>query len=144
MIHLKVRSRRAFALSVLLLAGSASPLAANYPNQPIKIIVPFAAGGGVDIVARIIAPRISEVIGQPVSSKIVAARGVLVPPRSPARRTTATPFCSAPAARTEQIPTSTPSSAMIRCATLHQSSWFRPRLSCWLPAIQYRRRPQPS
>jgi tripartite-type tricarboxylate transporter receptor subunit TctC len=43
-----------------------SAYAQSYPNQAIRFIVPYAAGGGVDIVARAIAPKLSESVGQPV------------------------------------------------------------------------------
>jgi tripartite-type tricarboxylate transporter receptor subunit TctC len=45
-------------------AGVAS--AQNYPNKPIRIIVPFVAGGAVDALARIVGNKLSEQIGQPV------------------------------------------------------------------------------
>jgi tripartite-type tricarboxylate transporter receptor subunit TctC len=38
----------------------------NYPNKPIHIIVGFAAGGGNDIIVRVLAPKMSEGLGQPV------------------------------------------------------------------------------
>ena len=49
--------------AVLLLCG---PAARAQDGQSIRIVVPFVAGGGVDVVARLIAPRLSEQLGQPV------------------------------------------------------------------------------
>ena len=39
---------------------------AKYPERPIRLIVPFAAGGNADIVGRIVGDRISSALGQPV------------------------------------------------------------------------------
>jgi tripartite-type tricarboxylate transporter receptor subunit TctC len=41
-------------------------LSASFPSKPIKIIVPFPAGGGTDVLARAIGQRMSTVLGQPV------------------------------------------------------------------------------
>jgi tripartite-type tricarboxylate transporter receptor subunit TctC len=61
------------ALALALLVAPSGPArAADYPTQTIKIIVPFPPGGGVDVVARMIAPRLSESLGQSV---IVENRG---------------------------------------------------------------------
>lgn len=49
---------------LLLLALVISPLAwAQYPNKPIRMIVPFAPGGASDFVGRILQPRLSELLG---------------------------------------------------------------------------------
>ncbi|MGE5096657.1 MAG: tripartite tricarboxylate transporter substrate binding protein [Betaproteobacteria bacterium] len=53
-------------LYVLGLAATAVFAAADYPGKPIKLIVPFAAGGGNDAVARTIAQKISAGLGQQV------------------------------------------------------------------------------
>jgi tripartite-type tricarboxylate transporter receptor subunit TctC len=60
------------------LAGSPLAQAQDYPTQTVKIVVPFAAGGGVDVVARLIAPRLSEELGQPVIVENRAGAGGMV------------------------------------------------------------------
>lgn len=54
----------ASALWVAFAAGSA--LAQTYPAKPVRVLVPFPPGGGVDVVARTFTPRFSEAWGQPV------------------------------------------------------------------------------
>ena len=38
----------------------------NYPNKPIKLVVGFPPGGGVDFTARLIAPQLAEALGQQI------------------------------------------------------------------------------
>ena len=47
-------------------AGLAAAQAQSFPSKPIRMIVPFPAGGTTDVVARIVAQRMSEAMGQPV------------------------------------------------------------------------------
>jgi tripartite-type tricarboxylate transporter receptor subunit TctC len=54
-------------MGLFALAAHPSLMAQAYPNKPIKMIVPFPAGGTTDIVARIVAQRMSESMGQPVT-----------------------------------------------------------------------------
>ena len=54
------------AVSAGALAATAEPSTANYPNHPIRLICPFAPGGGTDLTARAIALKLTEAWGQPV------------------------------------------------------------------------------
>ena len=59
--------RRLAVLWVLCgLVFSGSALAQGYPAKPVRIVVPFAAGGGVDVTARILAQGLTERFGQTV------------------------------------------------------------------------------
>lgn len=56
-----------FVMAGLMASAGAQPdPAAGYPNRPVRLVVGFAAGGGTDAMARIFAPKLAEIIGQPV------------------------------------------------------------------------------
>ena len=76
-------------LAALLAVVQASPSPAqDYPTRPVTLIAPWAAGGAVDTVARIVAPRLAERLGKPVvvenrpggGSTIGTAVGAKAPP----------------------------------------------------------------
>src|SRR3954468_5977224 len=58
---------RTTALVVLSLAAAsfAAPARADYPDRPIRLLLPFPAGGAVDIVARVMAAKMADDLGQP-------------------------------------------------------------------------------
>jgi tripartite-type tricarboxylate transporter receptor subunit TctC len=59
--------RLTLALAAILTAlAASSALAQNYPNRPIRLIVPFAAGGAVDVLARILTHKLTEQLNQPI------------------------------------------------------------------------------
>lgn len=63
----RVMSRAAYALIAPLFALPAAHLhAQSYPVKPIRFIVPYAPGGSTDVVFRILAPRLTELLGQQV------------------------------------------------------------------------------
>lgn len=59
-------ARPATCLLVAALAAAITAEAQSYPSKPVRLIVPFAAGGPADIQARLIAPRLTEALGQAV------------------------------------------------------------------------------
>ncbi|MGZ5081527.1 MAG: Bug family tripartite tricarboxylate transporter substrate binding protein [Usitatibacter sp.] len=60
-----LKSIAALALSAALLPALAFAQA-GYPNRPIKMIVPFAPGGASDFAARIVTPKLGEILGQQI------------------------------------------------------------------------------
>jgi tripartite-type tricarboxylate transporter receptor subunit TctC len=58
--------RRPIAVLVALVAALGTVAAQDYPSRPIRLIVPFAAGGLNDVVARLIGPHLERALGQPV------------------------------------------------------------------------------
>jgi tripartite-type tricarboxylate transporter receptor subunit TctC len=75
------------ALALGLAAGAIHAQVATFPNRPIRMLVGFGAGGGTDIVARIVAQKMTEILGQSVvvenrtgASGMIAAQDVAKSP----------------------------------------------------------------
>jgi tripartite-type tricarboxylate transporter receptor subunit TctC len=71
-------TRRAFVgglSAVAALAPTRGFGEAAYPNHPVRIIVPFPPGGGADLIARLLSPRLQQLLGQPfvVENRVGAA-----------------------------------------------------------------------
>ena len=64
--------RQSFCIAIALGVAAPCVLAQNYPAKPVRFIVPFTAGGGADLVARLVASPLAERLGQQV---IVDNRG---------------------------------------------------------------------
>jgi tripartite-type tricarboxylate transporter receptor subunit TctC len=65
--------RSFLCLASLVLAAAAN--AQTYPDKPVKMIVPFAAGGPTDVIARLVAQKLSEAWGQQVYTENVPSGG---------------------------------------------------------------------
>ncbi len=60
------RSLVALSASGLALPGLLRAQEAPFPNRPIRVIVPYGAGGATDVTMRVLAPKLSEILGQSV------------------------------------------------------------------------------
>lgn len=68
-------ARSAFGLALGLLASCSPALADTWPSRVITLVVPFGAGSGTDILARIIAARVSEILGKQIIIEDIGGAG---------------------------------------------------------------------
>lgn len=74
-----------FVFSLLSLVAATAALAQDYPTRPITLVVPYAAGGGNDVMARIVAEKMSKTLGQNIVVENRAGAGGSVATRQVAR-----------------------------------------------------------
>jgi len=67
-----------FAALLLFVLPAAAPAQADFPDKPVKIIVPFAPGGGTDLISRVLADFMSKDLGQPVVIENKPGAGTIV------------------------------------------------------------------
>ena len=70
--------RKLIAIGVASCVLAAPTRAAEWPNRPVTLVAPFAAGGSTDVLARIFAARMSELLGQQVIVENVAGAGGMI------------------------------------------------------------------
>src|SRR5437868_7346722 len=62
-------------VTAILLAGSVVASAQTYPTRPITMVIPFAAGGPTDVLGRVVASRMSEILGQQIVIENIGGAG---------------------------------------------------------------------
>lgn len=72
-------------VAMLAVFAVAAAQAQTFPTRPIRVIVPSAAGGGTDITARLIAPRMSELLGQQIVVENRAGAAMIIGSEAVAR-----------------------------------------------------------
>lgn len=75
--HSLKRGRPALACAAAALFSAGAWAAPDYPTQPIRLIVPFAPGGGTDMIARVVGKKLGERLGQPVIVDRPGASGII-------------------------------------------------------------------
>lgn len=77
---------RNIAVVAALVVSSIAAFAADYPTRPITLIVPYPAGGGNDVIARLVAAKMSASLGEPIVIENCGGAGSTIGTRDAARR----------------------------------------------------------
>lgn len=70
-----MRVKLAAMLAAAILAGGSQAMAQAYPTKPINVIVPYAAGGNTDVVARIVLEHMGQTLGQALPIENIGGAG---------------------------------------------------------------------
>ena len=73
-----MRMLAVIAAASLVVCGHKPALAEDWPTHPLTMVVPWAAGGGTDVMGRIMAKRMAEILGQPVIVENIPGGGGMV------------------------------------------------------------------
>jgi NAD(P)-dependent dehydrogenase (short-subunit alcohol dehydrogenase family) len=119
---MNITRRRAALLLALAATGSASRAeAADWPTRPMRLIVPYAPGGGADAVARLLARHVGDSPGQSIVVENKGGAGSIIGTDwSPRPSPMATRCCSASPGRSRSIRRSTKA-----CLTIRRRTWCR-------------------
>ena len=77
-IRIAASTAMAFALALAAMPAGAQPAASDWPSRPVTLVVPLSAGGGGDVLARILAPYVGEALGQPVVVENITGAGGMI------------------------------------------------------------------
>lgn len=75
---MKSLQRIACGLAATLLCAAAAAQTGNYPTRPIKLITPFAAGGAIDVLCRVIGERLSQRLGQNILVESIPGANTII------------------------------------------------------------------
>lgn len=81
-----MRAIAAVAAVIVVSVAAFAALAADYPTRPITLIVPYPAGGGNDVIARLVAAKMSASLGEPIVIENRGGAGSTIGTRDAARR----------------------------------------------------------
>src|SRR4029077_1695149 len=79
------RSMAAILLAFALAVSATAARADDYPSRPITLIVPYPPGGGVDTIARVMAPKLSPALGQQIVIENRPGAGAVIGTRAAAK-----------------------------------------------------------
>jgi tripartite-type tricarboxylate transporter receptor subunit TctC len=86
-MRMPMRALAAFCVVTFFIAAAFAAAAADYPTRPITLIVPYPPGGGNDVIARLVAAKMSTRLGQPIVIENRGGAGSTIGTRDAARST---------------------------------------------------------
>jgi tripartite-type tricarboxylate transporter receptor subunit TctC len=122
---------RAVLTATVLAAAAPFAVGGEYPEKPIRLLLPFPAGGAVDIVARVVTSRMADQLGRPFVIDNRAGAGGVIATDATAKAAPDGYTLSSRHPTTPSMPRSTASSPMTASATSPRSRSSPKCRSCW-------------